>query len=180
MGGYRPVFDIGSRPFHFEVWMLPLVILPSVFFALTVTPQVYVDRFFTRGPRGRAGKAFAAIGFVFSFMISVTWAVSHFGRNQELKDAEKRGAFSVVAGCLEGFHPMPASGHDTERLRVAGRDFAYSDFIDTPAFNNAESQGGPIHPDSRVRIGSVDGDIIRLEVIDHACPKAPDLPVPAS
>jgi hypothetical protein len=179
MGGYRLAFDVGSRTHHFEAWTAPLIILPCVFFILAITPQMYVDRIFNRGLKGAAGKAFSIIGFLFSASIAAFVLVGHSGLGEELKTAEKRGAYSVAEGCLEAFHAMPVDGHDNERLRVAGHYFEYSDFMMTPAFNNTESHGGPIHADSKVRISFIDDEIIRLEVIDHACPKAPDLPKPA-
>jgi hypothetical protein len=58
----------------------------------------------------------------------------------------------VVEGVIEQFHPMPKSGHDTERFIVDGVEFAYSDYFSTPAFNNTRSHGGPLHEGLMVRI----------------------------
>ena len=74
---------------------------------------------------------------------------------------------------------MPEGGHDSERLLVGGLAFEYSDYIATPAFNNTESHGGPIHADSRVRIGYVGTDIVRVETIDNVCPRAPEIGAPS-
>jgi hypothetical protein len=61
-------------------------------------------------------------------------------------------------------------------LKVGGRQFSYS-AIETgsPAFHGSETYGGPIHRDSKVRIGFVRDKIMRLEVQDHVCPPAPEL-----
>ena len=72
---------------------------------------------------------------------------------------------------------MPESGHDSERLKVGGKMFDYSDYVLTPSFRQSESHGGPIHRDSWVRIAHVDGHIIRLETADKVCPpQMTDLP----
>ena len=83
-----------------------------------------------------------------------------FAASQELE----RGNCSVVEGVVENFHPMPKSGHDTERFEVNGVHFSYSDYVMSPGFNNTASHGGPIRDGLRVRICHNSGDILRLEV----------------
>lgn len=119
-----------------------------------------------------AGPILNWIYFLFMLAFSGISATSYFGDYASLKGAIQSGQAKVVEGCLDAFHPMPENGHDTERLRVGGQTFAYSDFIITPAFHKSEAYGGPIHRDSWVRVTSVGGDIARLEVADHACPAA--------
>ena len=71
---------------------------------------------------------------------------------------------------------MPQEGHDVEKIEVDGHIFTYSDYISTPAFHITESHGGPIHADSKVRLAFSGQDIVRVEVQQKACPKAPDFP----
>lgn len=173
---YKIAFDLNSQPVSFEGWMIPLIVLPVVGLILVITPQAIVDRFFTRGPKGAAGKIFAWIFFLFSGFISVTWLITSTNQTSSLKSAVKSGQVSVVEGCLQYFHPMPEQGHDTERLELNGKTFEYSDYIVTSGFHTSESHGGPIHPDTKLRLTVVGGDIVRVEVEQHACPSAGDFP----
>jgi hypothetical protein len=88
------------------------------------------------------------------------WAATWF--------AEARGQLVVVAGPVENFHPMPVTGHDTERFTVSNVHFAYSDYVVTSGFNQTSSHGGPIHEGLQVRIwytGSSDeATIVKLEI----------------
>lgn len=108
--------------------------------------------------------------------MTVITLIGNFSANYILRTARSDGSFSVTEGCLQSFHPMPYDGHDTERLGINGRCFSYSDYSLTPAFNHTEAHGGPVHADSRLRVYYVGGSIVRLEVADHACPAAPDVP----
>lgn len=173
---YKVAFDFSTQPIAFEGWMIPLVVLPIVGLILVITPQPIVDRFFTRGPKGKAGKLFAWIFFLFSSFVAVAWIFTSVSQAGALKAAIKSGQVSVVEGCLQRFHPMPAEGHDTERLDLNGRVFEYSDYIITPGFRNTESHGGPIHSDSKLRLTVVGGEIVKVEVQQHACPAAGEFP----
>ena len=79
-------------------------------------------------------------------------------------DAVAAGDFHVAEGLVENFHPMPPSGHDTERFTVQGENFAYSDNIITGGFNNTSSHGGPMKSGLPVRITYFDGDVGRVIV----------------
>ena len=76
----------------------------------------------------------------------------------------------VVEGPIEHFHPMPASGHDSERFDVAGVHFEYSHWSVSQGFNQDVTVGGPIRNGLQVRIHYVrfgtppDHVIVRLEV----------------
>jgi hypothetical protein len=173
---YEVVFDLSTQPFAFEGWMIPLFVLPIVGLILVLTPQQIVDRFFTRGPKGTAGKIFAWVFFLFSGIVSMTWLFTSVTGENSLKSAVKSGNFSVAEGCLQHFHPMPEEGHDTERIEINGRVLEYSDYIITAGFHTTESHGGPIHPDSKIRLTVVGDDIVRVEVQQHSCPTAPEFP----
>jgi hypothetical protein len=156
--------------------MIPLFVLPTVGLILVITPQQIVDRFFTRGPKGAAGKIFAWAFFLFTGFISVTWLFTSVTQVVSLKSAIKSGRVSIVEGCLQHFHPMPEEGHDTERAEINGRVFEYSDYIVTSGFHTTESHGGPIHPDSKMRLTVVGDGIVKVEVQQHGCPTAPEFP----
>ena len=81
--------------------------------------------------------------------------------------AMRDGAASVVEGRVENFHPMPDSGHDTERFTVGNVHFAYSDYSMGAGFDRTSSHGGPIREGLRVRIhfiGSREPMIAKLEI----------------
>lgn len=174
MQGYNLKFDIASSGLQLEAWMLPLIILPVVGAFLVFQPKLML-RLLPSGLQGRLRIIFSWFFFLFSTTISAIWLTSYLATYLHLRDARVTNGFQTVEGCLQGFHPMPEGGHDSERLLFGGIAFEYSDYTVTPAFNVTEPLGGPIHADSRVRIGYVGPDIVRVETIDNACPKAPDL-----
>jgi len=90
-----------------------------------------------------------------------------------LHDLRARGAFDVVEGCLSEFHPEGSRRGDEERIAVGGVHFSYRSYEAIPHFHATEASGGPIHPDTRVSLGYNGNDILRVETIDHACPRAP-------
>jgi len=77
----------------------------------------------------------------------------------------RTGDYSVVEGAVSQFHPMPYSGHDSERFTVEGVSFKYSDYDQSQGgFNNTSSHGGPIREGKRVRIAYREGRILKLWV----------------
>ena len=154
------------------MFLLPLAGVLSIFI-----PDKIRNSPFCRGPKGKAAKVFGFIFFLFTGSIASFTTINHFRTKADFEALERRQQLAFVEGCLQGFHPMPHSGHDSERLLIAGRRFSYSDFDESsPAFNNTEAYGGPIHADSSVRIWHSGNSIIRLEVRDHSCPSAADVP----
>lgn len=176
MQGYKLNFDVASG-MRFEIWMLPLVILPLVGACLVFLPKT-TSKLLPHPAQGSWRTAFSWFYFIFSSTISIVWIISHTGTYLQLRNSVVTNSVKTVEGCLQGFHPMPEGGHDTERLLVDGLSFSYSDYLATPGFNKTESHGGPIHADSRVRIGYFGPDIVKVETIDHACPHAPDIDAP--
>ncbi|MEM7407583.1 MAG: hypothetical protein AAF458_19985 [Pseudomonadota bacterium] len=75
-----------------------------------------------------------------------------------------RGDFETAEGYVEDFRPMPATGHQRERFSVAGRTFAYSDFVRSDGFNQTRAHGGPIEGGLYVRVGYIGDTIVRLEI----------------
>ena len=88
---------------------------------------------------------------------------------QRLRCAQwvRSGEYRVVEGVVSDFHPIPATGHDSERFTVDGVRFEYSDNdLSKGGFNNAASLGGPIKTGLRVKIAYNQGRILRLWVPD--------------
>jgi hypothetical protein len=174
---FAVVFDLAAGPDRWLWTRVVPLLLVVVGFGLAVMPRSILDQLFHGRLGGLVGRAFGVVFFVFAASVAGIDAHFHFSRLARLTDLERTHRLTFLAGCLQGFHPMPEGGHEDELVKVGGKEFSYSDFDESsPAFNNSESHGGPIHADSAVRVWYAGNDIVRLEVRDHACPRAPDLP----
>jgi hypothetical protein len=168
--GFRVVFDLATSPDHWFREMGSMIVLPLAGIVAMFLPERLRNSRFYRGPKGAAAKIFGFVFFLVTGAILGFTTFDHFHQKAAYEAMQHSGKLAFVEGCLRSFHPMPLSGHDTERIDVAGRKFVYSDFdVSSPAFNNTEAYGGPIHSDSAVRIWCIGNNIIKLEVRDHAC-----------
>jgi hypothetical protein len=172
---FRLAFDILTSP---DPWVSDFLSLS----ALAVVGLIFLllPKRFWQIANPRQPPMFAKVGggtmFLFCAAISISWAVNHATQLKTFRTLARENRLAFVEGCLQGFHPMPAGGHDDERIAVAGKRFAYSDYdMSSPRFNNTSARGGPIHADSAVRIWYEGDSILRLMVSDHACPPAPDI-----
>ena len=158
---YITVFDASVHPYRNLTFVLPGIGFMLVGAVMVFRPA-WVEALFGKPFRHRY--IFRWFFFLFSFFwtASVTIALIKDARNANL--AMERNDCKIVEGAVEHFHPMPATGHDTERFDVHGVKFAYSDFIVTAGFNNTASHGGPIREGLPVRICYRDDEILRLQV----------------
>ena len=177
MDGYRVAFDLAQTPSRLTDALMVPSLLTAIGIILVVVPQRYLDRIFVFGPKGKLGKAFGIVYLLFAGSITILVGSGRVSDYFEFTQMENSGRLNTVSGCISGFHPMPSEGHEDEVVQVGGKKFSYSDFDETsPSFNKTEALGGPIHPDSRLKIFYTGNNIVRLEVQDHTCPKAPLLP----
>lgn len=113
------------------------------------------------------------------------WAMLHEIRHAGTMKAQvQSGQFASVEGCLDQFHPGLASPGESdagqEQWSMAGQLFDYGADEVRLGYHAVEPGGGMVYADSWVRVGYVRddmlarNDIVRLEVIQHACPAAPD------
>jgi hypothetical protein len=113
-------------------------------------------------------KGYALFWLCGSSLATMAAAVGILGSHWDLQRAIREGRTSVVEGRVQEFHPMPYSGHDTERFVVGDVHFAYSDWVVSSAFSHSSSHGGPIREGLQVRIHYVVRDdkaeIVQLEV----------------
>ena len=101
-------------------------------------------------------------GFLLFGGLGVTNVLSHHLKYKKMFESQD---YKIVEGLVENFHPMPMSGHDTERFTVGGIKFEYSDFdLSKGGFNNTSSHGGPIREGLPVRIAYKNGRILKLEI----------------
>ena len=168
---YQTAFDISQGPLRFEPFLGIPLLLTAVGALLVFAPRL-MNTLLPGGVKGPARIVFSWFYFLFAATLSVIFLASYYTPYFSLRRTLETGQAAVTEGCLQAFHPMPMEGHQDEWFQVSGKTFSYSDYAITPAFRQTESHGGPIHADSRVRIHAVDGNIARLEVIDHACPPA--------
>jgi hypothetical protein len=170
---YTLVFNLADQSVAPGPWILIPVVLTGVG-ALLVFKPALMRQIMPGGLQGTSRRLFSWFFFLFAGLLTVAILVSTISASTRLRTEMRLGKSLMTEGCLQGFHPMPASGHDTERLRINGLQFAYSDYVITPGFHQTESHGGPVHADSRLRLSYIGPEIVKLEVADHACPAASD------
>ncbi len=166
--GYTVVFDASQA--YRPVWF-PAVGL--IFVAIGLLLWRFHNRIpgASRWPwRGHPWRVKAVAGFYAGFALlwttisAVSVAQAYLSARRALRD----GTAGVVEGPVLNFHPMPYSGHDTERFTVRGVSFEYSDYSVSAGFNHTRSHGGPIDEGVFVRI-HYDGPpkgarILKLEI----------------
>lgn len=163
---YVTVFDAGAAPYRNLFFIVPGLALTFVGSVMVFRPKwvAYVP-FFHPSPTKPWFRPFAIIYLLFAVVWTIAAAAAVVGNAASAKSALEHGDCQTIAGRVEHFHPMPASGHDMEQFDVAGVSFSYSDYVITAGFNNSASHGGPIREGLPVRICHRDGEILRLEVM---------------
>jgi hypothetical protein len=166
---YQMVFDASQKPP--DLWFLALPAGFALLALLMVLGVIPVRSYAYRRTQRRWTRRFIwGFPVVFMALSAFQGAFSAYlilSPYMAARSALASGEVAVVEGRVESFHPMPAEGHDTERFRVGGVHFAYSDFILTPGFNTTASHGGPIREGLPVRITYMgppdDATILKLE-----------------
>jgi hypothetical protein len=116
------------------------------------------------------GMVFGIIFASFAGLISIVLVPAMFGEYFKTKSVYDNKQYQTTEGVVENYHPMPASGHDSERFTVNGIEFEFSDFdVSDYGYNNAASLGGAIKEGLKVRIGYFDNGhknvILKLEIV---------------
>lgn len=157
------VFDLsqsGFKDWTFSAFGLIFIVAGAL---LVFAPNVML-RLMPKGPQGRGRRIFSW----FFFCFAICWTALAFGQTYlsyvTLRRDLAAGNYGTVEGAVEHFHPMPYTGHAMESFDVKGVHFEYSDYVETAAFNQTASHGGPIHEGVYVRIDYVGNAIIRLEI----------------
>ena len=161
---YAVVFDMAGEAYPAPV--LPLLLVGA--FALALGGCALWLTFAVRLSSLLRRVRFYSAGIALGLCVVLLAMRGIENRHNNLVESASSGKVRVVEGVVENFHPMPASGHDTERFTVAGESFAYSDYEITGGFNNAASHGGPLRAGLPVRITFVQESshnvIVKLEV----------------
>lgn len=157
---YQTIFEATSEPYRNLTFLIPGLAVSAVGAVLVWRPAL-LERF---GYKQRGWRVFSWLFFLFAVLWTLSAGFLLVSRDLAASQELARGNCSVIEGVVENFHPMPKSGHDTERFEVNGVHFSYSDYATSRGFNNTASHGGPISEGLQVRICHNSGDILRLEV----------------
>ncbi len=154
--GYRTVFDVTKVGFQ---WWLPLLIF--IFGALFVGIGWAVR---TSGDKDSLAKGtvFQIVGAV-GVLGALGFFTSMYGEYRNGQKAFATHAYSISAGEVKDFVPMPPGGHATESFVVSGVRFEYGSGWGSTMFNS-EWNKGFIHNGVEARITYVGKDIIKVEV----------------
>jgi hypothetical protein len=175
---YRTVFDLISDPGRIHP--------PYGFYALFIVAGLIMLAIGTAQRRnrrkgGRLNTGFAIFWLAFSSLMFFLDARDTFA----IRKQARSGEYKTVAGCLSDFHPGSASASRSrtgdEHWSIGTERFDYGVGWIQPGYRQVEPKGGFVHAASRLRVSYVTrqyyprNEILRLEVIDHGCPAAPDL-----
>ena len=86
----------------------------------------------------------------FIFLLCLATALRDHSLINKIFDEKQ---YSIVEGRVKDYHPMPASGHDSEQFRVGDLYFTMCDYDNgILGYNHAASLGGAIRANLYVRI----------------------------
>lgn len=165
------VYDFADRFPRFGYMLMPLLFV-IIGFGIYIYNKKYVDNNSnaTLGFKRKYGMVFGIIFSSFAVIFSVVSVPAILGEYFKTKSVYDNNLYQTTEGVVENFHPMPASGHDSERFTVNGIEFEFSDFdIGDYGYNNAASLGGAIKEGLKVRIGFFNNGyknvILKLEIL---------------
>lgn len=158
---YVTIFDAATNPYRNLSFVLPGLGLLIVGAVMVFRPE-WLESIMRRPLKQR--HFFRWFFFLFALLWTVVATAGVLSDAFKARSAVEDHDCQIVEGRVEHFHPMPWTGHDTERFDVNGVPFSYSDYVVTAGFNRTASHGGPIREGLPVRICYTDGEILRLEV----------------
>ncbi len=119
-------------------------------------------------------RSFGGLLAVITLPMAIHATLGHRSASAEYQRLLQSGDADFIEGCLERFHPMRETGHESEILIVGGQIFNYTDSWPAASFNKSYASGRPIRSDSAVRIWYDRNAILRLQVKHGVCLPAPD------
>jgi hypothetical protein len=167
---FHLVYDFADRAPNFSFMFAPLL-----FVAAGIGVYFYYRKFAGRGSvstidatKRKQRMLFGIIFASFAGLISIFVISSMLNNYFKTKTIYDNKQYQTVEGMVTNFHPMPESGHDSERFDVNGIQFEFSDFdVSDYGYNNAASHGGVIQEGLKVRIAYFNSGrknvIIKLE-----------------
>jgi hypothetical protein len=108
---------------------------------------------------------FLALWSILWISVSAYWLGSNLYAGWTYTNALGDGKCDVIEGIVEVLHQEPKHGHSGgDRIRVNGREFRYSYFSSTLSYNQTVAHGGVLTPGTKVRLHSLNGKILKVEV----------------
>jgi len=160
---YVLVFDAAARGYSTWTFAAAGLLFVAVGIGLVRYRNALAERLTGHvPPRVARGLAYCFLGFAVLWT-AIVFAATH-RESRTVQDALRNGNAPVVEGRVEGFTPMPYTGHALEHFTVCGVPFSYSDYEVTEGFNRTSSHGGPLREGLWVRIAYVGNLIARLEI----------------
>jgi hypothetical protein len=158
---YHTVFDVAAV--GFQGWKIPAIALGTC--AISLACLGWRDRLNEILPVPISKARLYAAAFL-GGAIGFGAFLNSFGSYRANVSALQSGAVTVVAGEVHDFSPKmsEARGTPPERFCVQRQCFEYSGFGPSYAFGQTRIQGGPIRDGLRVRVTSLNGKILRLEI----------------
>jgi hypothetical protein len=176
LGVYRTAFEVS--------YFADDTILGFCFLAAGILVSIVAIRLW----KVRAGlaAAFATfVGFVFT-LVSIILICFNLWESHRFIAALRTGHCGIAEGTVEVLHMEPAEGHDPgDRIRINGREFQFSNYRSTVAYNQTISHGGVLVQGARARLHYIGNDILKVEVAQKGgmwgplaitSPKRPRLP----
>lgn len=176
-GNYVTVFDLISHPERINPpygFFALFILIGVVSLGITILKSRYRRKVYW------SSGIFSVLFLSFSLIMAVYDASWVFDARRRVENK----TFRAVEGCLDSFHPgseySSRSTAGNEYWTVGGERFEYGVGEVRNGYHTPEPAGGFVHPDSQVRVAFVPSynsgnkEIVRLEVIQHACPSAPD------
>lgn len=171
------VFDLAQHPDRIS----PAYVFFLLFVAMGIGGSCFMLYLIRSGRKG----AWFYLLLTLAIAVGACWELLHEVRHAAAVKAQVlSGRFATVEGCLDQFHPGLASSSEAdsgvEQWFVGGQLFDYGPDEIRLGYHATEPGGGIVHADSRVKVGYVRdevlarNDIVRLEVVQHACPAAGD------
>ncbi|MCV2487367.1 hypothetical protein OD917_20705 [Flavobacterium sp. SH_e] len=167
MNSFEIIYDFASSDGfkRFQILLVPIgIFLCARFFLFLIENDKDEDLF--KNPEHQLLKVnIAQYASIFIFILFLILFGSKYYKTYKLYN----NYLFETEGFVSNFHPMPSSGHDTERFTVNGVKFKFSDFdISNFGYNNAKSKGGAIDTNKYVRISYIkvnnSNQILKLEV----------------
>jgi hypothetical protein len=138
--------------------IIPLVIIPIF---------ILVDR--KRKNTTKPHQAF--VSKIFIWMVLPFWMVLHafFGfqyylKTKELVDLYQKDKFQITEGLVHVIRQQPYQGHAPgDLIEVSGNKFVIDQFTQSPCYTKTIAYDGILREATRVRIYSIQGQIVRLD-----------------
>jgi hypothetical protein len=158
MNDLRLIYDFSGQSPRIGAIILPLLFVAIglvIFFLNRRKVNKSATSSFGIG-KSTFGMFFGILFFTLAVLISALVIPSQIGEYLKTKSIYTAKKYKTVEGLVQNYHPMPSSGHDTERFVVDGVPFEFSDFDLTDyGYKNAASKGGVIKEGLYVRIGYI-------------------------